>query len=90
MIYVADNILRAKNIRFKTSMFRSDFCDYSDAYVEEIISMIFNVFVFNLFHLYTRIILITTTMITTTINIVVIKQKKCQFQCLLLKAAKIT
>ena len=33
MIYQLVNILSIKNIRFKTSMLRSDFCDYSDAYI---------------------------------------------------------
>ena len=33
MIYQAVNILTTKNIRFKTSMLRSDLCGYSDAYI---------------------------------------------------------
>ena len=33
MIYQAVNILLAKNIRFKSSMLRSDLCDYSHAYI---------------------------------------------------------
>ena len=33
MIYQELNILLTKNIRFKSSMLRSDLCDYSDAYI---------------------------------------------------------
>ena len=33
MIYQVVNILLTKNIRFKTSMLRSDSCDYGDAYI---------------------------------------------------------
>ena len=33
MIYQAVNILLTKTLRFKTSMLRSDVCDYSDVYI---------------------------------------------------------
>ena len=33
MICQVVNILPTKNIKFKTSMWRSDLCDYSDAYI---------------------------------------------------------
>ena len=39
MIYQGDNILLAKNIRFKASIFKSDLCDYIDAHIVVIINV---------------------------------------------------